>query len=350
MGASTTAMIHNPITTPYHSDCAELALALMHKHHITPAPENYAIWFHYAQGKNAELIREVDNIINNSLAFTEETSSYLRNKFILPSASQKAVDEAATVGHSVLVEVLKAINDFSNEADNYHKNVDDYLDNITQKFDDKNLKSIVRDLINATVNMKKSGEQISKRLEASTQEITVLKKDLQQVTIEAQRDFLTGVFNRKTFEHFVDEQITHARETGEALCLLMIDIDHFKRFNDRFGHLLGDEVLKTVARTLINVLKGRDVVARFGGEEFVVVLPETPLEGAMKVADSIRNAIASKELKRKDTGETFGSITVSIGAARFRPASDTLPLLIKRADDALYVSKKNGRNRVTSEA
>jgi diguanylate cyclase len=141
-----------------------------------------------------------------------------------------------------------------------------------------------------------------------------------------------------------------AKETQGELCLLMIDIDHFKKFNDRFGHLIGDEVLKTVAKTLINTLKGQDMVARFGGEEFVVILPTTKIEGAMIVAESIRSAIASKELKRKDTGESFGVITISMGVARFRHDSDTLPLLMKRADDALYESKKNGRNRVTRES
>ncbi len=201
----------------------------------------------------------------------------------------------------------------------------------------------------ATSNLKKSGDKINEKLEESKKEINTLKKDLQQVTIESQRDFLTGVFNRKAFEKFVDEQMVSSVQTKQDLCLLMIDIDHFKQFNDRFGHLLGDEVLKIVARTLMDILKGRDVVARFGGEEFIVVLPETPVSGALKVAEMIRSTIASKELKRKDTGETYGTITVSMGVARFRGDSDTLPTLIKRADDALYQAKHNGRNQVVCE-
>src|SRR6185312_12323338 len=148
------------------------------------------------------------------------------------------------------------------------------------------------------------------------------------------------------FEKLFEEYAAAARQGHTEMCLLMIDIDHFKNFNDEFGHLLGDEVLKIVARTLTEILKGRDVVARFGGEEFVAILPETPIEGAMKVADIIRGAIAGRELKRKDTGTSFGSITVSIGVARYRPEEDTLPTLIQRADTALYTSKHGGRNRV----
>jgi diguanylate cyclase len=223
------------------------------------------------------------------------------------------------------------------------------METVSQKFEGTGVQDIVKELINATAALKQKGEKISKKLEESTNEISSLKKNLQQVTIESQRDFLTGVFNRKTFEKYVDEQIVLAKQKHTTMCLMMIDIDHFKMFNDRFGHLLGDEVLKIVARTLTDILKGRDVVARFGGEEFIVILPETPLEGAMKVAEMIRTAIASKELKRRDTGENYGTITVSIGVSRFREDSDTLPILIKRADDALYVSKNSGRNRVSRE-
>jgi diguanylate cyclase len=131
----------------------------------------------------------------------------------------------------------------------------------------------------------------------------------------------------------------------------MLDIDHFKQFNDKFGHLLGDEVLKIVARAITYCVRGKDIVARYGGEEFCVLLPGTPLSGAMKVADTIRTTIAMRDLKRKDTGESFGSITVSVGAAQFRSrGEDDIDALVKRADDALYRSKMAGRNRVTGES
>jgi diguanylate cyclase len=328
---------------------AKMALSLMAKHNVSPAPENYDIWFHYAKGANKELVHEVDTIVNNGMVFTQETSSYIHNKFIMPNRSQKVVDEAASSAQKVLGDVLKVIHEFDSETQDYHQGVDKYMEAVSQKFEGTGVAAIVKELINATAQMKQKGEKISKKLEESTNEISQLKKNLQQVTIEAQRDFLTGVFNRKTFEKYVDEQITICRDKQSELCLMMIDIDHFKLFNDRFGHLLGDEVLKTVARTLTDILKGRDVVARFGGEEFIVILPETPLEGAMKVAEMIRAAIASKELKRRDTGENYGTITVSMGVARFRHETDTLPTLIKRADDALYVAKNSGRNRVSRE-
>ncbi len=328
---------------------AKQALSFMLKHRVSPAPENYDIWYHYAKGENKALMHEVDSVINNNLTFTQETSSYIHNKFIMPSRPQKVVDDAALSAQKVLADVLKIIHTFGTDTQDYNQGVDQYLETVSQKFEGTGVQDIVKELIGATAAMKEKGEKISQKLEESTNEISALKKNLQQVTIESQRDFLTGVFNRKTFEKYVDEQITICRDKKFEMCLMMIDIDHFKQFNDRFGHLLGDEVLKIVARTLTDILKGRDVVARFGGEEFIVILPETPMEGAMKVAEMIRVAIASKELKRRDTGENYGTITVSIGVSRFRCDTDTLPILIKRADDALYVSKNSGRNRVSRE-
>lgn len=323
------------------------ALASIQQHELSPTPENYAIWFHHAMGHNKELSHEINSIIGNKLRFTLENCLYLYNKYVV--GENKAADIATHGAEKVLAEVLKVITDFGGETSNYNKDVNTYLDNITQKFEDGNVKEMVRELISATAVLKKSGEKINKRLEESKKEIHSLKENLQKVTQESQRDFLTGVYNRKTFEHYADEQMALSKQNHTDLCLIMIDIDHFKKFNDTYGHLLGDEVLKIVARALTDTLKGRDAVARFGGEEFVAILPETPIEGAFKVAEVIRKAIATKELKNKSTGENYGTITVSIGLSHFRPTSDTLPTLVKRADDALYHSKRNGRNQVTKE-
>ncbi|MDE3016441.1 MAG: GGDEF domain-containing protein, partial [Pseudomonadota bacterium] len=237
------------------------AMDLMRSHGVAPGPENYTIWFHYALGANQDLVREIDAAIANKLPFSKHTTSYLHSKHIAADRDQRTIDDAAVNAQKVLQEVLKIIVDFSSETQSYHKDVDQYMETISQKFEGAGIRDIVRELISATATLKKSGDKIGKKLEESRQEITHLRKSIQQITIEGQRDFLTGAYNRKTFEKIFEQQAETARRNHTDLCLLMVDIDHFKQFNDRFGHLLGDEVLKTVARTLIEMLKGRDVVA-----------------------------------------------------------------------------------------
>jgi diguanylate cyclase len=143
--------------------------------------------------------------------------------------------------------------------------------------------------------------------------------------------------------------VQNALASGEPLSLVMFDIDHFKYFNDTYGHLTGDQVLRLVATSLKQTIKGQDITARYGGDEFAVLLPDTALRQALTVADHIRRAVMSKELKKKSTGEMLGRVTVSIGVSMLEPGDNT-DSLIERADVCLYAAKRAGRNRVVCEA
>lgn len=161
------------------------------------------------------------------------------------------------------------------------------------------------------------------------------------------QDPLTGILNRKYFDIKLAEETALAMTVGQDLCLIMSDIDHFKQFNDTFGHQVGDEVLKVTTRVLTNGIKGRDTAARYGGEEFCVILPRTGLADAVTAAEGIRQALAQKELKARNNGKTFGTITLSPGVAQYihgEPIAD----LIERADAALYDAKRDGRNRTVA--
>ncbi len=137
-------------------------------------------------------------------------------------------------------------------------------------------------------------------------------------------------------------------DNDEPLSLLILDIDHFKKFNDTYGHQLGDQVLRLVARTLTDSLKGRDTPARFGGEEFVIILPQTRLGNAVTVTEQLRRTMMRHKVVRKNTGDEYGVITISIGASCYR-AGEPLTDLVRRADAALYHAEHTGRNRVVSE-
>ena len=161
-------------------------------------------------------------------------------------------------------------------------------------------------------------------------------------------DPLTTLANRKSFDLQLGRVMADAKQKSEPLSLLMTDVDNFKTFNDKYGHLTGDQVLRLVAMSVKQNVKARDIAARYGGEEFMVALPSTPLQHAITIADQIRHAVMTKELMKRSSGERLGRVTISIGVAALRP-DDTPQSLLERADACLYAAKRHGRNRVISE-
>lgn len=151
-------------------------------------------------------------------------------------------------------------------------------------------------------------------------------------------DGLTGVRNRAAFNEKLGEEFDRATRTARPFSLLLLDVDHFKSFNDTFGHPAGDSVLKDVVRLVSSVVRGTDVVARYGGEEFAVLLPDTDYGGAIVLAERIRRAVANADWDKR-------AVTVSIGAATLAPEVADAAELVRLADAALYTSKRNGRNR-----
>jgi len=157
------------------------------------------------------------------------------------------------------------------------------------------------------------------------------------------RDGLTGCFNRTHAMAVIDMELRRARRTGLPVSLIMLDIDHFKKVNDRYGHLGGDAVLAAVGAKLREVLRGSDLKCRYGGEEFLLLLPETPLEGAKRVAETLCRDLANQPIHWQ--GQTI-SITASLGVSVAHPAEFDTPALVGRADAALYRAKHHGRNCV----
>lgn len=319
---------------------------------IEPTPVNYAVWYSYATGENRDLNIEIDLLIKRKTPPSEDVTLYLFNKYVLakPREEEKVVANTSHNTQNVLAEIMSIIDRFNDDTNNYNEQLDEQVSKLSDKITDPTLKEMAKEIVSRATSIRESSSALSKKLEQSRSEVVQLKTSLEKVTSEASKDFLTGTGNRKAFEAKIDELSAWAKAKGGDVCLLMVDVDHFKKFNDKYGHQLGDEVLKKVGRTMIDSVKGKDFVARYGGEEFAVLLPATALATGLIVAENIRKSISETDLVRKDTGESVGPITVSIGVSRYRPDVDTAALFISRADAALYKSKMGGRNCVTPES
>ena len=325
----------------------ERAFAMMNSLKVLPTPQNYSIFFAVAAGQTGGLIKEIDRQIASKTPFTDEMLERFYNTYIAEPQAQM-MQETAANAKRLLSEIMQNVSTFKGETTAISQEVTQRLQDLDEEMSEEMVRMLANTLIEGAQTMQSSSESMTVRLAGAQQEIANLRDDLARATTEAERDFLTGAYNRKAFDKRLHEAANVAKNEKTDLTLLMLDIDHFKLFNDNYGHLIGDEVLKIVAKSLIDTLKGMDCVARYGGEEFAVILPNTPIAGGLVVAEAIRKTIAGKELKRKTTGENFGVITVSIGVSSYRHTDDPLSL-IARADEALYISKNSGRNRVTPE-
>jgi len=190
-------------------------------------------------------------------------------------------------------------------------------------------------------------EELRARLQTGAR-IVALQEELEAATRQlrylAMHDPLTNVLNRLAFFEMFEHEVARARRHHTSLALIMVDVDHFKQINDRFGHLVGDDVLREIARRMASTLRGSDAMGRFGGEEFVIMAPHCTAADAMNLADRFRASVCAEPIAAGDDGVT---VTISLGCAATRDM-DLSAQLLRAADEALYKAKQSGRNRIVS--
>jgi diguanylate cyclase len=327
---------------------AKKVLLMMSQQQIPLYPQNYSVWFDYVIGVSNELVANINRIIKEGGQFTEEVNSELYRKHFGKDARLILFEDLQKEIQKILKDILGEILNTQNFTSDYHDKLKDLSTQLETAGNVETIHLIVANLMQVTMEVMQSSHELKERLEKTTRESENLQMELERSQQEVLIDPLTMLYNRKAFDRKLCEYIKTFQEEGRMFSVVMIDIDHFKKFNDHHGHLVGDKILAFMGSLLTKELKGRDFIARYGGEEFVILMEDTSTDNACSVANNIRKSVEGMQLRYVESGEVLGKIAISAGVSSMRKG-DTMESLVKRADDALYLAKYGGRNNVKSE-
>ncbi len=325
----------------------KLAMNRIKKEALPPTPDIYEVWYVYYSGQSPEIMQAIDILVSNDQSVTVERCQELYYKFLSDEVNHDAVRQAGQEINATIQNVTGVVAGVKSATNEYSGKLGDVTGKIADIQDPDEIKAALSGVLADTQTMIAQNQQLEEELNKSSEAMEQMKADLEKIRREAMTDGLTNLANRKSFDEEIMRIHHQSTEENSTYSLLMLDIDHFKSFNDHYGHQVGDQVLRLVAKTLTDGVKGRDIAARYGGEEFAIILPDTSLEHAVRVADALRKAVATKEVINRNSGDKLGRITMSAGAAEFVPGEER-DMLIERADSALYTAKHNGRNQVAA--
>lgn len=341
----TTFLPNYDIDPEYNANLLRQSIPLMTKNHVSTHPINYAIWYEYVSGNNGQLNDAVDKLIHDHIQFDEKISLKLYKDHICHASIesfekingnlQSLIDNTSETADETSASISTAGDNFLASSAQ--------LENIS---DINEVKSVLSEIVSETKNLAEISSSLKSKLNEANDEMKELRNELIKVKKMATIDALTGLLNRRAFDDEISNLVNLTSQ--KTSCFLILDLDHFKKVNDTFGHLVGDKVIRYTAGLLKKHSLDSHHIARYGGEELAVIMPETTIEDALKIAESIRMNLSTSQLKQKDNGLSIGKITVSIGATVLLE-NDTAESLIARADKALYIAKDTGRNQVVQQ-
>lgn len=324
-----------------------LSLNYLAKYDLPANPVNYTIWYEYVSGKNPKLKKAIDKSFKNAKVINNSSLENLYQNFIA-DGDRIVVSRLLTKISLMLKDVSGHVTNMEGDISGHGQNLQNLAGEIEKAHDYEDIKNIVDKMLVETRALVRSGKKLQARMRVSSEDLKLLHKELEKSQKEAQTDALTTLINRRGLETKMELERIRAKQNSSPFSIIMIDIDYFKKVNDKFGHLVGDSLLKNFALLIKDFLRQKDTAARYGGEEFLVLLPDTGINGAKVVAEKIKKSLAVKEWKIKESGESMGKISASMGISLYRlnePEKD----LIERADKALYHAKESGRNKVVVE-
>lgn len=335
------------LTVSYQN--AERAIAGLKAAGLAASPRNLELWFQFAEGKNPALARDFHKATRPDGTIRQADADALYDAHVLRQGLSRDLVDLIQRFEDEMIKVADVVETTGASASGNSEKLR-FLSSELKRSAAGNpaLGALMDSVLSVAKSVREANERLEDQLAKSSDEVVTLRRNIENIQQEAMLDPLTGVKNRKTFDTELVRLMRAAIEAGEPLALIMADVDHFKQFNDRWGHQTGDHVLRLVADVMNANIKGQDVLARYGGEEFAIILPETTLANAVMLADRIRKAVESRRLKKRRTDEDLGVVTLSMGVALLA-WNDTAETLIDRADGLLYAAKKQGRNRVVEQ-
>ena len=248
----------------------------------------------------------------------------------------------------VLRHVAKVLQTHLTDSESFSERLDGHNQRLSRHESVGPIKEIVLALIEDNRDMRDRLDNVRNQLEESRLQVVQLQTNLERAEEAGLRDVVTAIGNRRFFDASFMEEVEKARRQGDQMCLALADIDKFKHVNDRFGHLVGDRLLRLFANILVQNVRGQDKVARFGGEEFALIFPGARIDEAVTAVERIRVVLESKQWTIEPSGERVGKVTASFGVAKLR-ADESPNDLLRRVDERLYEAKVQGRNRIVAD-
>ncbi len=323
------------------------ALELMRQFRVLPTPTNYELWFNYAVGHNQELVSALDAAVANG-HITDHAFMHEMHVRFFGSLRTAEVNDMGAKLHEEVQKSKGAIERAAKEVANNGKLLTDAATLLANGTAGGDAKAALDRIVNATRALQTTHTSLETELGQAEREMETLRQRSETVSAESRLDPLTGLFSRKSFDDRIEPMHQEAQYNKTPLCILVADVDNFRKFNDTWGHATGDHVLRLVAQCFRSNTREQDTPARFGGEEFAVALPNIGLKSAMMVAEKIRQTVESRKIVKRSTGETLGTLTLSLGVAQSIPG-ERIADTVRRAEACLAEAKRNGRNRVVTD-
>ncbi len=321
----------------YASQLHKKAVAVLESQKLPFTPVNYSVLYSHVAQREKELTLALKSYLATGQPLNNLILRQLFDQHLLAQTrfQDELIRPFGDMIEKVIAQVGEQVKSEEGVVDALNT-VEVQLSSIDGKLE---VEKLIADLGGITLKAKQEHQALFQELNTAQEEISQLKNKLAESEKEANTDPLTGLLNRRGLE-----QRLKAIETPEKTACIIVDIDHFKSINDTYGHPVGDRIIKRVAKEIELHIRGRDLAVRFGGEEFAILLIDTPIKGAERVAETLRKKIDSLQLVIKSNNTQLPPISVSLGVADFQGASEWEELF-KRADDALYLAKESGRNR-----